>query len=393
MEKINSADTEAMRCFEVQRRFASRARITNAALLFLLSVAIIFAAIWVWVAPQKSFSENENRYLRTRGDIDLKSSFFEIAEQISGMYADQFLLRDKMITAKAIAELALLKGENNGVLVRGGALAARSEYSLEEKQNIIKNISAIEKFSNNVKSSGANVVFALAPRSVDVLFEDFCGAEAVWQLLRDTEYIDFRSAIKTHNNEYVWFKTDHHWTSLGAYYVYCELSGALGYEALPISDFEEVCVSEEFFGTAWSKSGAYWSDPDRINAFFAEGDESYYIYDEEKEKQLDFGLYDAAKLSIKDKYSFFLGGDHGHIKISNGAEKPRLIVVKDSYFNSVAPFLCRHFELDVIDLRYFTGSVFEYAKEQGAENILVLCGLDSLACAPTFTGLLYKTQG
>ena len=149
-------------------------------------------------------------------------------------------------------------------------------------------------------------------------------------------------------------------------------------------------MSENFFGTVWSKSGAYWTKPDKISVFEHLDDDKITVYDCQSEKKLEFGLYDESKLKIKDKYAVFLGGDHGHIKISDGAEKPRLLVIKDSYFNSLAPFLCRHFELDVIDLRYFSGSVAEYAREQGIDWILILCGLDSLASAPTFTALRYK---
>lgn len=388
MEKINPADAEANRCFGIQKRRAADSKRADIILVFLLGAWIVFVLLYVWFAPQSIFSEDENRYLQTRENIELE----DFADQISAMYADQFPLRGEMIKAKAYTELALGKGENNGILVRADTLAERSEYSAIEEQTVLDNISAIKRFSEALKKEGVNTCFAVAPRGADMFFADRWHVDLGWELLRNAEHLDLRTAVKAHEKEYVWFKTDHHWTPLGAYYAYCALAEELGYEAIPVSNFDEVCVSHEFYGTAWSKSGAYLTAPDRIYAFFGSDDESYYIYDEEKEKKLDFGLYDRKKLEVKDKYSFFLGGDHGHVKISSVEEKPRLLVIKDSYFNSIAPFLCRHFELDVIDLRYFSGSAYEYAKEQGVENVLVLCGLDSLASAPTFTGLLYKLQ-
>ena len=387
MEKINPADAAAKRYSDIEKSCAEKSKWADLSLIFALGAVSVLTLLLVWLAPQKSFSEDENRYLQTRENID----HAELADQISAMYADQFPFRREIIKAKAYAELALGKGENNGILVREDTLAARSEYSAAEKKTLLDNVSAIKRFSAILGKDGASICFAVAPRGADMFFADRAHVARGWELLFGTDHIDLRASVKAHGNEYVWFRTDHHWTPLGAYYAYCALSGALGYEALPISDFRETLVSDEFFGTAWSKSGAYLTPPDKIYAFFGDDDGSYYIYDKLKGKKLDFGLYDRSKLPTKDKYSFFLGGDHGHIQISNGKEKPHLLVIKDSYFNSIAPFLCRHFELDVIDLRYFSGSVCEYAKDRDLKNILILCGLDSLASAPTFTALLYKS--
>ena len=356
-----------------------------------MAVIVLSVGLAVIFLPQESFSENENRMLTTWGDIDLVSELSRgtLGERLSALYSDQFPLRATLIEGKAAAEILFGKFENGGVMLgRDGALIPRGEYSAAEKENLRKNLDAIDKFC---KSAGASVTFAVAPRAVDVLksrlprvFSPKRAASA-WELFDGTEFVDLKKFIDGDGNN--WFLTDHHWTARGAYLAYAALSDQLGYE--PFSDFEAETVSESFCGTSWSKSGMYGTRPDKIELMRFRGDEKFYVTDGEITVS---GLYNEEKLETKDKYGVFLGGDYGHIKISNGEEKPRLLVVKDSYFNALAPFLCRHFELDVIDLRYFSGSVAKYAREQGIDEILILCGIDSLASAPTFQALLYGTK-
>jgi hypothetical protein len=198
------------------------------------------------------------------------------------------------------------------------------------------------------------------------------------------------------NKEDVFYHTDHHWTPLGAYYAYAALGDELGYTPLPLSEFRAETVSREFYGTIWSKSGIYAASPDEITLYRYDGDTDFKVTDADSGEVYLEGLYDKSKLEVKDKYSLFLGGDYGHVKISDGSEKPTLLVVKDSYFDALAPFLARHFELDVIDLRYTSArdSVAEYAAEQGIDNILILFGedSDSLLAATTLTKLKFKLK-
>ncbi len=365
-------------------------------LIALMAGAMLAVALAVMILPQESFSENENRVLTTWQDIEFLSELSRgtLGARLSALFADQFPARSVLIECRALAELALGKRENGGVMLgRGGALIPRAEYSAAKKENLEKNIDAINKFC---ESTGAKTIFAVAPRAVDVMGAEAplafssARAESAWGLLAETEHIDLRGLFEPND----WFLTDHHWTVRGAHKVYSALGAYLGYE--PRSDLYYETVSDEFYGTAWSKSGMYFVAPDRLELARFYGDDEFYVTDGDGERIMS-GLYDGKKLGTKDKYGVFLGGDYGHIKISGGesengggiGEKPRLLVIKDSYFNSLAPFLCRHFELDIIDLRYFSGSVAHYAEEQGIGYILILCGIDSLATAPTFESLLY----
>lgn len=401
MEKKNPADIAADEYFELQMAHAKRSKISDVLLVLILALFVFAVAVCVWAVPHKDFSEDENRYLATGGDIDFFADLMsgKLTEEIADIYSDQFPLRRALVEIKAILELASFKHENNGVILgQNGALIDRLEYSAEDEQTIKENLSAIESFCDVLRKKGISVEFALAPRSIDVLSEYlpalYSGERngSVKKLLGEAgiSYLDLEAAIKQNGKGYVWFLTDHHWTPLGAYYAYDALGESLGFEPFDLSHFNAESVSESFFGTTYSKAGIYSVKPDEITLLRYAGDSDFKVTNGETGEIILDGFYDRGKLEEKDKYSVFLGGDYGHIKIAGGEKKERLLVIKDSYFDSIAPFLARHFELDVIDLRYYSGSAAEYASLSGADKILILCGADSLATSSVFTQLEYK---
>ena len=93
----------------------------------------------------------------------------------------------------------------------------------------------------------------------------------------------------------------------------------------------------------------------------------------------------------KDKYGALIGGNNGHVRITDTAhpDKPTLLIVKDSFSHAMIPYLAQHFNLEILDLRYWRGSVNALADECDAEQVLILLGLDSLASAPTLELLKY----
>ena len=400
MSKKNPADLAADEYFELQMSRSRRSRVTDIILLGLLCAIMLAVALCVWLAPQSDFSERENRHLQTLEGI---AAADDPMKAIADMYADQFPFRTSLVEAKAYIELAGLKMENNGVILgHSGALIAKPDYSPERIGNAEQNAEAVARFDEVMTEKGIKVTVATAPRQIDALKKylpaTFGESENRAAELLDGEGVEriaLGEAISAQKG-YTWFLTDHHWTPLGAYYAYAALGDELGYTPLPLSEFRAETVSREFYGTVWSKSGIYAASPDEITLYRYDGDTDFKVTDADSGEVYLEGLYDKSKLEIKDKYSLFLGGDYGHVKISDGSEKPTLLVIKDSYFDALAPFLARHFELDVIDLRYTSArdSVAEYATEQGIDNILILFGedSDSLLAATTLTKLKFKLK-
>ena len=181
----------------------------------------------------------------------------------------------------------------------------------------------------------------------------------------------------------MYYKTDHHWTSLGAYYAYVEIMNSWGLTPYPLDYFTRETVSEDFYGTTWSKAGMKWVGPDTIEFIRYPGDDTLITEIVDTGEKLD-GLYDRDYLAVKDKYSSFIGGNNGHVRIypADGSplesERETLVLIKDSFGHSLAPFLAAHFDLEIIDLRYYKLPAIDFVKETGADRVLILYNMDSL---------------
>lgn len=386
-------------------------------LALLVTAALLSAAfgIGIYLLPQNTVSAEENRTLQTfpafSGEAFLSG---EYSADIATFYADQFPLRNGFVGMKALSEALLLKQENNGVLIgKNGYLIDRLEYGEREYANLEINLKAVKSFSALSEAAGKPCVFAAAPRTVDTAVSVYPAlytntrASVITNRItaefpRAGEIIDLLKE-KSDNGEYVMYKTDHHWTSLGAYYAYASLGTSLGYEPLPRSYFTEETVSTDFLGTTYSSSGVKWQEGDTVTLFRTANDGDYTVTVHDN-GDMQVGFYDEGYLEEKDKYRVFLGGNFGRVSVKrNGdTDRPTLLVVKDSFALSMVPFLSRHFDLELIDLRYFSGSVADLLTHEQSEaesntlpepdKVLILLGVDSLAESDILRKLLYGVQ-
>ena len=181
---------------------------------------------------------------------------------------------------------------------------------------------------------------------------------------------DLCAALAAHRDEPIYYRTDHHWTTLGAWYGYAALGEALGYEPVPLSAYSPRTVSEDFYGTTWSSSGFSWVAPDRITVYVAPGGEEITNYPQGS--PVAGQLYDESRLEVKDKYSYFFGGNTPLLTVSTGNPGPRLLILRDSYMDSLSPFLFPHFsELHILDLRYYSASLQSYIEEHEIDRVLI----------------------
>ncbi len=364
-----------------------------------LLVIIYGFAVSMILAPDKTFSEDENRALQTFPGFSLETvTNGKFAEKISKYCADQMPLRSLFIDVKAAAETLLGKGENNNVIIGSdGYIISKSDYTDFTKAN--KNLDAIKEF---VDSNEAQLRVAIAGRSQDVLFrympERYPAREisdaafaGVTNGLDGAVQINLLEPLRLRadEGEYVYYRTDHHWTTLGAYYAYVEIIESYGIEPYPLEYFTREAASEEFFGTTWSKAGMKWINPDTIEFFRFPGDEAFVTEIIDSETSFA-GFYDRSYLEKKDKYSSFIGGNSGRVRITapNGEDRETLVLIKDSFGHSLAPFLAMHFDLDILDLRYFTEkSVSDVIAESGADKVLIMYNLDSILSDDTLVQL------
>lgn len=355
--------------------------------IFTAFIAVL--AVLCLVSPSKDFSEQENRYLDQAPKFTFEKLFSgEFIEDFESYVTDQFVFRDTWISMKSRFERFLGKTENNGVyFCEDDALISR--FDTPDAGLLADNIGAVNALAAN---TDAEVYLSLIPGAVSI-WADKLPANAVncdQQALIEDIYsqvnvttVDNYSSLSAHSDEYIYYRTDHHWTSLGAYYGYTALAEALGIEAKPLSSFSPETVSEEFYGTVYSTSGVRWVEPDSIEIFVpAEG---VSVTNYPNGKPVEGTVYDMSKLEVKDKYSMFFGGNTPMLEIDTGSEgKPRLLVLRDSYSDSQLPFLFDDFShITVLDLRFYKLSIAEFIEANDIDTVLVNYSVDNFTSDST----------
>ena len=347
------------------------------ALIFLAFIGAFF--ILNLVLPDRQFSEQENRYLQMRPEFSFKSLFSgDYTSKFETYTTDQFTFRDEWITLKAASELALGKQENNDVhLCENGTLI--EGFKRPENSVLDSNMSALNTLVGN---TDAKVYFALIPDKSDLYSSllpknapndsekeviDYCYGQS------NATNVDMYSALSAHTDEYIFYRTDHHWTSLGAYYGLSALAESMGLPCPALDSYtDRHVVSEEFYGTTWSSSGFSWVDPDTME-IFVNAPEGLKVTSYPQGSPVEGKLYDFSFLEKKDKYSMFMGGNCPmHVIETGNEDKPSLLILRDSYTDSLIPFLLDDFsEIHVLDLRYYRASLKAYIEQNEFDNVLV----------------------
>ena len=351
--------------------------------IVLFSVFISLFFVLNLIIPDKTFSERENRELTQAPTFSLESLFAKkFTTKFESYTTDQFAFRDSWTTLKARCEFAIGKKENKGVYLCYSDTLIEA-YEEPQKKQLEANILAIKSFAEN---STVPVYFALIPGNSEIHSSilpknapnasqkkviDYCYANS------GANNIDILSTLAEHSDEYINYRTDHHWTSLGAYYAYNKLMLAMGRTPTPLSSYAPVTVSEEFYGTVYSKSGISWVEPDIIEILaqqYPETEVMNYLNSE----PVQGTMYDYSYLDKKDKYSLFMGGNTPLITIkTKNTDAPSILILRDSYMDTMIPLLQDNFsEIHVMDLRYYktqlmTSTVTDYVKEHGIDEVLI----------------------
>lgn len=341
-----------------------------AIVLYVISIADLFS-------PQYTFSDLENRSLARFPVFSLKTLINnEYTPKIEDFTEDHFIRRNDWISLKSICETVLGKGENNGIVYgKDGYLFTKTMNSDTDQRD--KNLAAIQRFLQ--ENPDANIKVMLAPTAPSVMQDKVVAGSPVndasfvigqlENLIGKENMIDAATALKNHSDEYIYYRTDHHWTTLGAYYAYAEYMNTIGRHPQEWDDFEIVEV-EDFLGTHYSKS----------KNFNVKADVMTYI---KNDSEIDImgtvnPIYEYEKLETRDKYAMFLRGNN-NLSTIKGKGNGKILVIKDSYANCFVPFLTNDFEqVDVIDLRFYKSSVKQLIAEQEYEQVLILYNSETI---------------
>ncbi len=343
--------------------------------LFLLAGILLHLLL-----PDRKFSENENRYLEPAPKLSWKALFSgSFTRDFEKYITDEFPFRDRWLDLKSRTERLCGKTENNGVFFgKNDTLISRfKEPSASAVEGCIRAVNAL------AAASDAPVYLALIPSAAEVWSDrlprhaDTADQAALIRRIYDgveAETVDVLGALETHREEDIYYRTDHHWTTLGACYGYAATAEAMGLSPASPDSFTPETVSASFYGTVYSSSGVRWVKPDRMEIFVPAEGVTLTRYDSPEGAVSP--VYDLAKLETKDKYSMFLGGNTSRLTIDTGHEGMKLLVLRDSYADCELPFFFRHCsEIHVLDLRYFRQSVSAYLAENDFDAVLVTYSL------------------
>ena len=365
----------------------------GAFLLFIFGIGV-----FIIVAEDRSFSDRENRPLALMPEWTLPNFISgKFTERFETYMSDQFVWKDYWVQLKAMTERASLKQENNGVFFgKDGYLIEPFEKPGEQFD---KNLGYVKKFAAAAKGIQSYVL--LAPTAIG-LYEDKLPLFAQTSSERDAhaiakdewdsvlKVIDVYDALQLRRNDQLYFKTDHHWTTHGAYVAYREAAQAMGIIPYEEDDFRIETVSKDFYGTLHSKANTIGIEPDKIDVYLPKFETTQSVtYEDGRESD---SLYEWDYLEKKDKYSLFLDGNHALVNIKTGVKNGRkLAVIKDSYAHAFIPFLANHFEeIHVLDLRYYHANVLTYVNDQNISDVLFLYNVANFTKDPN---VIWLSQG
>lgn len=371
---------------EGTKKKASHGKFSNSIVFLVLIFGFTIAS---FVSKDRGFSESENRVLASRPVFSWEALFD--GKFISGYetyITDQFVLRDQWIGLKTHAELALLKKDINGVyFAKDNYLIEKVDAADVDQELLKKNEDRLVTFVNKYKEIlGADRVYAMiVPTAVEILseklppfatgFDQGAFLDRLDQKL-DGNFIDLRPVLNAHDSEYIFYKTDHHWTTLGAYYAYAEWAKDLGITPMTQDQFDIETVADDFLGTIYSKVNV------SVPSDFMQIYHTDFTYEVEynQDRKIKDTLYELSYLDTKDKYSMYVNGNNPLVEIhsdTNGAtevlEGRKLLIIKDSYAHSFAPFAVNHFETTfMVDLRYLNMPMSQFIQQNGITDVLVL---------------------
>lgn len=354
------------------------------AFIYTLSIANLFT-------PERTFSDNENRSLAQAPSLspsNLVSGKFD--DEFEAWFADQFVARDRWIEMKASVRKDAGAIENNGVYFgHDGRLI--SQFTSADEKILNNNISYINEFS---KDTGLKANILLVPGAsygekkflpMGAWNLDEAGMlKEIGKKFPDQNYMNITDQLGTGNDYY--FKTDHHWNEKGAQIGYEEICRSV-LNKNPQS-FTYRKVSDDFHGTMYSKSGAFWTKGDPVYEIVPERKNKVAVtYDGKKKGN---SLFVTENLKKKDKYTYYLDGNHAIEDIQTSVKNGKTaLIVKDSYAHILVPYLTQEYShIVMVDLRYYHQPVSSLIKSKKNTDLYFIYSLETF-CSDTNLAQLF----
>ena len=350
-------------------------------IIFILTL-FLFLIINV-IVPDREKSVQENRMLATKPKFRLSTLISgDYDEKFEAYMDDQFVGRDMWRKLKVTVDRIGGSRLENGVYIgKNGQLLEQIEVA--DETHLAANIKAIKSFSES--QSKIPVRMMLVPDAANVLNHSLPALAKpedqtqMFSMVRkdlgdSVEWIDVSTELNKHKTEKIYYKTDHHWTTLGAFYAFQAAAPSLGIDGDLSGKYVSYTVSDSFNGMLASKSGVNLGEKEQIDIYVPTEEDTDLIVDYVDEGKRSTSLYDSSKLKEKDQYTVFLGGNSSLLDIRTvSTSTKRLLLVKDSFANSFIPFLTPYYrEIVVVDPRYYSGTINDLMDSYRISEVLFL---------------------
>ncbi len=358
---------------------------------FIFCGFVFVIMILLFVLPKEEFSAQEKKKLADFPELSVEKIMnAEFQSGLDTYMSDHIPARNFWAGLSSDYELAVGRNGSKGIYL--GSDNYLFPKPAETGENLMKNAGYIKEYADD---SDIPVYMTVVPSSgyinsskLPMNHEPYNDGEIIDKfaasLGKNVTFVnvckDFR---KKADSRQLYYKTDHHWTSAGAFEAYTLLGKTMGYQPVGEDQFKKDKVGD-FYGTSYSKSALWHMPPDTIelwkNKSQKEGSVKVEISDGSDKKTLD-GYFSMEQLKNDDKYPVFLDGNHSLVTATNdNAEKGTLIVVKDSYAHAFVPFLSQNYhKIIMADMRYYKKDISALAEKENADGILFLYSLDNLA--------------
>ena len=351
---------------------------------FLLIVFVLSASLFL--LPKKDYSENEKRILAKSPELSFDAlADGKFTEDLESFVSDQFPLRDFFVGVNAYFNL--LSGRNSTAPVYYGKdgylIGAPADLNTD---TALKNV---QKFSDFARENNLKATIMVVPQCGYVMVDklpklhgEYTDGE-IFDIIAENKgemtFIDVREAFnKTKNDVQLYYKTDHHITSAGAFELYKLYAAEKGFK---VTNDYEIKTEPDFYGTSYSKGGYWLSVPDEIEMWHKNNlKATVEITEPGKDVVKNDSIFFTDRLSEADKYPVYLDGNHSLTKITNpDAKGGKILVIKDSFAHCFTGFLAEQYsEIYMVDMRYYRNSVSDLVKENNITEVLYLYGTESM---------------
>lgn len=344
--------------------------------LFFVPIVVLTLIVNL-IVPDHEKSSVENRSLQQFPSFSFSSVLEGTYEKdLENWFSDQFVFRNAFIHLKYI--LNKVSGNNkidDVFLAKGQLIEETAKVNIEQLNN---NIDAINAFKEMYPE--LNMTFLLVPNAVSIQQNKLPAYAAsslqdeqmdqIFSRVSSLHTIDVRNTLKEQADEYLYYKTDHHWTSLCAFYTFQQMAKELNLGEVKQSDYSIYPVTMNFKGTLANKTGCIGLK-DEIDIYVPKNN-SDYVYTNTSTSTKSRSMYSLEGLQSNDPYTVFLNGNAGYSKLEmDNNSSSRLLIFKDSYANALIPFLVPYYRtITIVDPRYYFDDIHKIIKSECITDVL-----------------------